>query len=546
MLCAGALMLSSQAHADWAYTGPTYEGTYNEFVGANSSTNNTRSSITAGYAGQDPVPLGGGQGTGYAGDTVGITTNGQCTVHLHYKWNGPGTPTPLIVRVEVTPAASARSRVSVTDPDFPATEHVSVSVTAGGTTASDPTGTRVASYTPGVLKSLATTNLKALVTLSSGGPGSPIDVDLPIGYSASATLDGGRFKAVPNNPKGQPVLGDVGAGWNGQVVRDKRSVNISRFGAPTPKLPTDPTLVMTKDEYVDANGTGHGNTIYSYYENVNAGRGTIRDQVVNTQSFVANLSPSLGSPSPPGWGSYVVPVPGSILFPTGRWSWSPSDPSDTYGSHSQDMPTGNTELHFQKWSGSPTGTAPKIINYTITDTDGATANARYNLTLHDPREIVTSSMTPHVAVNYRNDPNSLYVTSPADGAPVVGSITQGYSWTVTLNLTVGGEDLSKMFGFELAPSYSASVGTTVGTQYNSVCQGWGAYVQVYDVVDQYRGTYNTWDAHGFVSGPTAYGFDVPSSPVAGGMTMGPLTWLGGGTQPPGNGIYTPPIAPPHP
>ena len=453
-------MLSSQAHADWAYTGPTYEGTYNEFVGANSSTNNTRSSITAGYAGQDPVPLGGGQGTGNPGDTVGITTNGQCTVHLHYKWNGPGTPTPLIVRVEVTPAASARSRVSVTDPDFPATEHVSVSVTAGGTTASDPSGTRVASYKPGVLMTRATTNLKALVTLSSGGPGSPIDVDLPIGYSASATLDGGRFKAVPNNPKGQPVLGDVGAGWNGQVVRDNRAVRLTRnVGNDSHGIPLEYTT------YFGGGTITYGDTTYSYHSRL-TGLEPAPDDVWNQQTIYATINGD--------WSKTL-----GLYNVTRRWviptNFLTNVTSETLNSLSgQTRMSSGMEKFATNWVGAPANDEDSVIKFFVRDNvDGSQSAPRYVLRLHDPVDGVSTSVTGlDVTCGFLDVNGQPVVVDHANslGNPTLnGTVGKSSGWSISGSIGEI-EGFKNPLGLDVGYSYSTDTGTEKAITLDKVAQ----------------------------------------------------------------------------
>ncbi len=50
----------------------------------------------------------------------------------------------------------------------------------------------------------------------------------------------------------------------GSVTGDTRSVQIGRNGAPAAKKTNDSTLDKTKDEWVEADGTGHGHTRYSY------------------------------------------------------------------------------------------------------------------------------------------------------------------------------------------------------------------------------------------------------------------------------------------
>lgn len=311
------------------------------------------------------------------------------------------------------------------------------------------------------------------------------------------------------------------------VSVDNRTLTMTRVGAPAPKQKgaAGVTIDEAKDEWVEADGTGHGHTTYAYQRSNASGSGT--HLVANTQTFSATFTSSN----------------------TPQWQWSPSSDGDTATSHSQDMPKGNltntTSIYGNQWSGTPTGTSNKIITYDVTDTDGTTAKGRYELTLHDPWEIVSQTKR-RLNTNHRPHPYSEWTTAGADGDTLTGQVSREYSWAVGITFTpVLSKTIAKLVGVDVSVERTASVGVTVGDERNNVQKGWACRVIVYDVVDLHSGTVNQWDWQGYVGdGPQPFEISEPTSPNSGGMELGPLEWHGDGPQPPGNGIYTPPVPTP--
>ena len=131
-----------------------------------------------------------------------------------------------------------------------------------------------------------------------------------------------------------------------------RSVTISRVGA--------------HDETFDADGTGHGDTRFSY----GAGSGLGAVTVQNTQVFHSTL---LGTWTGPDW----------------QWMPQGFSPEDTQDTHSQLIDVGSVMADGtpQQWEGQTDTAKPLTISYTATDlNDNFFATAKYILTVHDQYE----------------------------------------------------------------------------------------------------------------------------------------------------------------
>ena len=197
--------------------------------------------------------------------------------------------------------------------------------------------------------------------------------------------------------------GEVAFYYNAQM--DNRSVRLSRAGAPT-ALPEkvrvngtsvdNPALNKNRDEWVEADGTGHGHTLASYKERVlfapmnplDTGQMSDDDRDV-LQTFNVTRSVSW---SPPANLTY---------------QWSPASiGANNINSAIQQMPRSNAVNNPEGIGATPgtvpyqTGVSPKgwlntpaangqefTVSYDLTDQrDGATAKAKYYLKLHDEWE----------------------------------------------------------------------------------------------------------------------------------------------------------------
>lgn len=188
-----------------------------------------------------------------------------------------------------------------------------------------------------------------------------------------ASVDGDRY--YPDTGSGSSAkVGYVYLRASAGATLDDRRVSISRSTDGDFKREDDPNLNKDRDLWIDADGTKHAHTTYSYnYEPITAP--SFKQSYYNSQTFSANTS---------GWSSSATGI------------WSPSDTADTKTQHKQDMPLGSPEQVIEDpdnygtsyiWSGDPTSGAGKAsVSYTITDPDGTTDTALYQLTLHDEWE----------------------------------------------------------------------------------------------------------------------------------------------------------------
>jgi hypothetical protein len=168
------------------------------------------------------------------------------------------------------------------------------------------------------------------------------------------------------------------------------------------------------------------------------------------------------------------------------WSWSPT-PQDTSNpvSTSFQMPysgmTYDLDGHaFNPPIGSRTGPQSYQVNYTCTDSnDGASANASYLLTVHDPLE------------NWRTDPNNVPtphgnhffatfngvtygVIGPVSGATASVTFTGSVSLTGSLSGNVKASDVVS-FGVNYGATIGASAGVTLSVTSPSVAAGYAQY-----------------------------------------------------------------------
>lgn len=182
------------------------------------------------------------------------------------------------------------------------------------------------------------------------------------------------------------------------------------------------------------------------------------------------------------------------------WSWSPSSGDDTVETHKQEMPNGSVEKKLDgAWSGTPSGTSQKVVTYTVTDNqDGATARARYELTLHDPIEQKTRQ-TQRTRANIRPHPYRIWVTATQDGQDLAVGVSQSHTWTVTVVLGADIE-IAKWVAdviLQVEGGYSYTTEASASVTAQNVPKNYGTYLEIYDVYQVYTGLADKWNVSGY-------------------------------------------------
>ena len=213
--------------------------------------------------------------------------------------------------------------------------------------------------------------------------------------SAEGSIPSGRVDENQPRPYGDR-LGRTIAHLGVYSEIDNRYVTLSRSGAPPAKSEKDSSLQKNRDEWIAADGTGHGHTLASYKERILFAPTNILDigQMVDDnrdvlQTLVASRS---GTWSPAANLTY---------------KWSPAglganNPNSTI----QQMPRSNainnpegigldsigrysTNATEQGWINLPSNKKGQVVKfqYELTDlADNAKAVGKYELTLHDVGE----------------------------------------------------------------------------------------------------------------------------------------------------------------
>jgi hypothetical protein len=400
LLCLALLALSllmsaaTPAHAQWV----PYQTT-NSLNPTSSATYPTLHTTPS------PQPASNGFGaTAYAGGSADLSVSGQVT--LSFQWQGlAGQPvTPLYVLLNGQADAIMYSPASFS--------------------ASDGLGDTAIPTTPQGAPFVVTDismgkHLVQKTAPPNAGPGYVLSLD-PITLSASADPGSNAY-----------------VGLSGTV--DTRGLTLSRSG-------TTPTgILLSPDgqphgEYVDASGTGHGETTYSYIDNeTNDGTGSSEQDDGNWQTFSANFQG--------GWSTrtYINEVSGqSYTDYDVTWSWYPSESNDTLHTGLWKMPYGGMNIDNGIWVGTPSPAVPGYITYTATDNQNpATATATYDLTVHEPWDNKRAS-NPATTLNTTktfltgpdgfpigvgNTTNQTQAAVPQAGLSITASATLGFSFT---------------------------------------------------------------------------------------------------------------------
>lgn len=289
---------------------------------------------------------------------------GSGTARFKCVWNSlnpmtrqsDGSKPPATVTLRISSSSSAWA--SITNPNGVAAGTFALSADDGqGGTKTNSDGGDFLSPDKHTLEHTKRQSSESLVQIDTSGSS---EVAITLSPSASAKITAGNSYYCQALAQASAYL-------------DTRGVKITRPGAVGEKSYSD-----SKGQWVT-----EGDSIYGYVIDLTPVAAT---EFPNEQTFQAQLIE----------GANHWSVKNSDYNVT--YSWSPAstgdEPPDTITSHKQMMPKGNLTLRDTGWGDTPTGTAQKFINYTITDLgDGATASAKYILNLHDPYEI--SKATPY-------------------------------------------------------------------------------------------------------------------------------------------------------
>lgn len=237
---------------------------------------------------------------------------------------------------------------------------------------------------------------------------------VPMGQT-SVTLPGRLLSASrPDVPGGDPMMNTY---VNYSVVQDTRAVTLHRDGAR--QVPKTAGLGgKVYGEWVDPDGTGHGDTTYSYQELTHAGKTQSIIDHPNWQTFTPVFQGTwpvwsstyqypqgyplymyLGDPNDPlylnsGSNDATVANARTRNAPAVSWAWSPDESDDwelsgkwfiPYGSGGPQTPTPHDPVTLPM-SYSVTESSSGFSGYQTNTTilDDASASTRYFLTIHDP------------------------------------------------------------------------------------------------------------------------------------------------------------------
>ena len=241
---------------------------------------------------------------------------------------------------------------------------------------------------------------------------------------------------------------------------DTRSVTLSRSDAPVPKKESDVGFNAARDEWVGADGTGHGHTLASYKDRVllapmnpfdfgqasDEGRDVLQTLVAThsvTWSPAANLTyqwnPASIGVNNPNSAIFRMPRSNAINNPEGIGL-------NLLSGHYE------TDATARGWINTPSDKSKTVVNYQydLTDqADGATATAKYELMLHDEWE----NKTPDSRYPATGATETLYWVPPG-ATPVFKNNAVTYS---TSNETTSSVKFKAFFkgGFDLGDWGSA-------------------------------------------------------------------------------------------
>jgi hypothetical protein len=275
----------------------------------------------------------------------------------------------------------------------------------------------------------------------------------------------------------------------GSVTGDSRSVQIGRARSGNPLRPAnDPDLDPKIDDWLEADGTMHGHTRYSYDESTGPGNPIFRP---NKQNFTASHSGP--------WGTWL------------DYSWSPTgglpdDPTDddTISSSTQYMPRGSLYKNAHgDWKGSASSPTTLMVTYSLQDmggADGAKATAKYYLMLHDQFEEIPGT----------HNVNHLFTNPRRLGGPILGPGNPGGSKTAEVGYSMGvtfsgapAKWMADVLGISVEGTYTDTTSVTQTVTGPLLANDEFTYLQALDHYEIHSGTVNEFDNLGF-AGRSAY------------------------------------------
>lgn len=310
-------------------------------------------------------------------------------------------------------------------------------------------------------------------------------------FNVSAHADGSLTIPSPTTSNQAPPTMDGGGGteaWPVTVTEDSRGVTLHRDGA--------------HGETVDADGTTHGDTIYSYLADylprTEEGFPSTEDHK-NWQVFHPYLTGS--------WSQR--PMINLEAGPNINWQWSPNESEDTWS-------MGKVSMHyrtFRTFNDAPQHqdtSEERDITYTATDNqDGATATATYILTVHDPYEKYIDNPPAPSRENIQRRGSISFTATPA-ALTGTSYFEQADSWGASIS-AAGPLDkwIADILGFRLDLSYSFTVNQGASVNLGPYQPGYGSWAETYDEYTTYTGTAKIYDAGGYC-GTHDYYVKVPT------------------------------------
>ena len=288
----------------------------------------------------------------------------------------------------------------------------------------------------------------------------------------------------------------------GDITGDFRSVALTRARSSNPlRSASDPYLDPKRDDWIEADGTMHGHTRFSYDESTGPGNPVFRP---NKQNFTASHSGP--------WGTYL------------DYSWSPvgggwGDPGDTINSSTQQMPRGSLYKNAHgDWKGSASSPTTQAYTYTLQDmggADGAKATAKYYLMLHDEFERNYPEVVTHPNTNVRIAPGAQWVTSTRDGSALQVYAEQSYGWSVDVSFTgTPAGFVAGQLGITAGGSRNASASVGQSATLTNVDKDYATYLELYDAIKIHTGYLDQWTESGYY-GVVSYQVIEPDDPAGG-------------------------------
>lgn len=313
-----------------------------------------------------------------------------------------------------------------------------------------------------------------------------------------------------SDPAGFPNHTYLDASVSYSATQDTRAVTIS---ADVDVTNTKTTLLIAPDAVsVDANGddnfiptpnqrgqdgTMYGDTIYSY--NTHQDGAYNNSPNVNWCNFTPNFSGNWHWKTGQDHLGQTVLVP-NVVNPN-TWGWSPSESEDNWDYGVCSMPlAANYALINGYPKGQDASTIYSVI-YTATDnTDGATASARYVMTVHDPYEKSFPDHTQDMTDDANEKQLGTYgPQAPFNGSPISASVTTENPWSVKVKASgeiplpwIGGA-----LGVDVEKSVTDDDKIGVSCSDNHTRAGDYSYVEAVDHYIYHHGKVDTWGVYGY-------------------------------------------------